>query len=268
MRAAAADRRVRTVILAAGRGTRLGPLSAHLPKAFVEVAGRTLLAHQRRVLAACGITDVHVVLGHGHDVAVEHPDVDGLTVWRNPDYATTNMVATLFCARDVFDGTADVIIAYGDIVYEPRVIEAVLDVDAPVTIAVDRDWAAYWASRMDDPLADAETLRFGDAGRIVDVGRRPGTLEEIEGQYIGLIRVRAQDAGRFVDEWDRIVRDDARRAPGAAAVGPGLYMTDLLQILIAGGWDVRGASIRNGWLEIDRPEDLDIDIHAFWDPDA
>ncbi len=261
-------RRVRSVILAAGRGTRLGRLSAQLPKAFVEIDGVTLIAHQRRVLAAFGITDVHVVLGHGYILARQHPDIDGLTVWHNPDYAVTNMVATLFCAREVFDGSTDVIIAYGDIVYEQRVVQALLDVDAPVIIAVDRAWAAYWARRMNDPLADAETLRFGEGDRILDVGRKPDSLQEIEGQYIGLIRVRAEYAVRFAGVWDRIIFDDARTRPDVPGVGPTLYMTGFLQILIAEGWDVRGASINRGWLEVDHPEDLEIDISEFWDAGA
>lgn len=259
---------IRAVILAAGRGTRLGPRSAELPKAFVELEGRTLLAHQRRVLAASGIDDVHIVLGHGRRIAERHEDVRGMTVWENADYAVTNMVTTLFCARDVFVGDADVIIAYGDIVYEPSVVAAVLAVDAPITIAVDRAWLPYWSARMEDPLSDAETLRFGEGDRILDLGGLPRSLEEIEGQYIGLIRVRSEDAARLVGEWDRILEADESRPTGEAPVSPRLYMTDFLRLLISAGWDVRGASIANGWLEVDRPEDLELDPRRFWDPEA
>ena len=259
---------VRAVILAAGRGTRLGPRSSELPKAFVEIEGRTLLAHQRRVLAASGIDDVHIVLGHGRRLAERHQDVQGLTVWENPDYAATNMVTTLFCARDIFAGDADVIIAYGDIVYEPNVVAAVLAVDAPITIAVDRAWLAYWSARMEDPLSDAETLRLGEEDRILDVGGRPRSLEEIEGQYIGLIRIRSEDAARLVGEWDRMLEADEGRPAAEPPVSSRLYMTDFLRLLIAAGWDVRGAPITNGWLEVDRPEDLELDLRQFWDPEA
>jgi len=259
---------VRAIILAAGRGTRLGMLSADLPKVFVELAGRTLLAHQRRSLDAVGIDDVRIVLGHGRERAMQHPDAAGLEFRANPEFATTNMVATLFCARDAFDGSADVVIAYGDIVYEPGVVAALLALDSQVGVVVDLGWYDYWAARMEDPLSDAETLRIGVDGRLSEIGRRAASLDEIEGQYIGLVRVRADQAVRFVGEWDRIVALDRARDDDGAPLGPNLYMTDFLQHLIDGGWDVRPAFVTNGWLEVDTPADLNLDIERFWDPDG
>jgi choline kinase len=261
-------RATRAVILAAGRGSRLGTLSADLPKVFVELAGRTLLAHQRCSLDAVGVDDVWIVLGHGRERAMVHPDAEGLEFRSNPEFATTNMVATLFCARDAFDGRADVVIAYGDIVYEPGVVTALLALDAPVGVVVDLGWRDYWAARMEDPLSDAESLRVGSDGRLSEIGRRAVSLDEIEGQYIGLVRIRADHAVRFAGEWDRIVELDRARSDGTAPLGPVLYMTDLLQRLIDDDWDVRPAFVTNGWLEVDTPADLEIDIGRFWDPEG
>lgn len=243
------------MILAAGRGTRLGELAAELPKAMVEVAGRTLLAHQRVALEAAGIIETHLVLGHGADRVRIHPDAAGLDIWVNTEYATTNMVATLLCAADPLDATSDLIIAYGDIVYEPRLVTALLEVDAEVVVVVDLGWREYWASRMQDPLADAETLRMADDGRLLEVGAQPQTYDDIEAQYIGLIRIRADAVPHFRAEAERLTAEDPRA-----------YMTTLLQRLIDGGRDVRVAPVTNGWLEIDRPGDLEIDISRFWRP--
>jgi len=245
----------RAVILAAGRGTRLGELAAVRPKVMVALAGRTLLAHQRAALAAEDITDVHLVLGHGADLVRADADADGLDVWINADYATTNMVATLLCAHGPLDGATDVIVAYGDIVYEPRVVAALREVDAAITVVVDLGWRAYWDARMDDPLADAETLRMSVDGRLLEVGARPERIDDIEAQYIGLIRIRADAVPAFREAAERLVVDDPRA-----------YMTTLLQQIIDDGHDVRVAPVTNGWLEIDRPEDLAIDVGRFWSP--
>ncbi len=245
----------RAVILAAGRGTRLGELSAVFPKVMVEVAGQTLLAHQRLALAAVGITKTHLVLGHGADCVRAHPDASGLDVWVNKKYATTNMVATLLCAGDALDGTGDLIIAYGDIVYEPRLVTALFEVDAEVVVVVDLGWREYWAARMEDPLADAETLRITDGGRLLEIGAQPKAYDDIEAQYVGLVRVRADATPRFRAEAQRLTAEDPRA-----------YMTTLLQQLIDDGRDVRVAPVTNGWLEIDRPADLAIAIDDFWKP--
>lgn len=245
----------RAVILAAGRGTRLGELAADRPKVMVGLAGRTLLAHQRTALLAAGITDVHLVLGHGAGLVRTDPDAEGLTVWTNPEYAVTNMVATLLCATEPLDGATDVIVAYGDIVYETRLVTALCDVDAEVSVVVDLEWRDYWEARMEDPLADAETLRMTDDGRLLQVGARPTRYDDIEAQYIGLIRIRADAVVNFRDAAQRAVTDDPRA-----------FMTTLLQQFIDEGRDVRVAPVVNGWLEIDRPEDLAIDVSRFWAP--
>jgi choline kinase len=222
---------------------------------MVELAGETLLAHQRRSLAAVGIEDVHIVLGHGAQLVKRHVDAQDLTVWTNPDYASTNMVATLVCARDALNGATDLLIAYGDIVYEPRVIAALDEVDAEVVVSVDLAWRDYWAARMEDPLADAETLRMTSDGRLREIGLRPVSYEDVEAQYIGLIRVRMDVVTQFAESAKRLVRED-----------PSAFMTTLLQRLVDEDWDVRVAPTTNGWLEIDRSEDLDIDFAAFWSP--
>jgi NDP-sugar pyrophosphorylase family protein len=58
-------------ILAAGRGSRLGPLGDSLPKALVPVANRPLIAHHVEELHALGIETVYVVVGHGGEHVAE-----------------------------------------------------------------------------------------------------------------------------------------------------------------------------------------------------
>jgi choline kinase len=224
---------------------------------MVEVAGRTLLAHQLVALEAAGIVETHLVLGHGADRVRSHPDAAGLGSWVNREFATTNMVATLLCAENPLDGTSDLVIAYGDIVYEPRLVTALFEVDAEVVVVVDLGWRDYWMARMEDPLADAETLRFADGGRLLEIGAQPQTYDDIEAQYVGLVRVRADAIPRFRAEAQQLTAEDPRA-----------YMTTLLQRLIDAGRDVRVAPVINGWLEIDRPADLAIDISRFWAPSA
>jgi choline kinase len=255
--------RTRAVILAAGRGARLGALTADRPKVLLEVAGATVLAHQRRALAAVGVPDVHLVVGHAEAAVRAHPDAAGLTLWRNPAWATTNMVATLAAAREVLDGATDVLVAYGDIVYEPRVASALLAArGAEVAVAVDLDWERYWRARMDDPFADAESLRLGPDGRILELGDHARGVEDVEGQYVGLVLIRADRAVALIDRWRALGPADRVRGRGRDA----LFMTDLLQLVIDEGWEVRAAPFRSGWLEFDAPADLRLDPTPFWTP--
>jgi choline kinase len=239
---------MKAIILAAGQGTRLRPLTDHKPKCLVELAGKPLLDYQLEVLRAAGVDDIHVVAGYCAD-QLDRPD---FTRHINERYAETNMVNTLFAAESLMTGDADIIISYGDIVYEPQVLAALLAVDAPIGLAVDREWRRYWAARMDDPLADAETLKLTDGDRVVELGKKPGSYADIQGQYTGLIKIRADHVARLPDVW---------RAMDGNAIYDGkdydnMYMTSFIQHLIDSGWEARAAFINNGWAEVDCETDL------------
>ena len=238
---------VKAILLAAGQGTRLRPYTLDRPKAMVELVGMPMIERQCRVLERAGISDRVIVGGYRADRFAS-----GLgRCLVNPAFETTNMVASLMTARAEMDGCQDILVCYGDIVYEPIVLQSVLEGDGEIAVAGDRQWRRFWALRMSDPLADAETMRM-ENGRIRELGKRPLSYDEIEGQYIGLFRIRAEAVApllAFHDGLDRSARYDGKDFGN-------MYATSFLQALINAGWDVRAAPIDNGWLEVDTVEDL------------
>lgn len=239
---------MRALILAAGEGTRLRPFTNDRPKCLVELDGKSLLERQAGVLRRAGIADIIVVAGYRSDQIGKL----GFAMRINSRYADTNMVATLFCAADVMTADSDLVIGYGDIVYEPRVLAALLASGAPVTVMSDRQWLPYWRLRLDDPLTDAETLKLGPSARLLELGKKPRSYDEIEGQYMGLIKIRADHVEHLKSAYaamDRRARYDGKDFDH-------MYMTSFLQHLIDHDWDVRVAETDNGWLEVDSVSDL------------
>ncbi len=236
------------IILAAGQGTRLRPLTDDKPKCMVELAGKSLLQRQIEVLRSAGINRIVLVGGYHAD----RLETEGVELVINPRFAETNMVSTLFCAEDRMIPGEDILIAYGDIVYEPRVLRSLIDANAPVAVSVDREWQRLWETRMDDPLSDAETLKLADKNLIVELGKKPQVLDDIQGQYIGLIKVRSDTVETVRAQWhglDRLGSYDGKDFDN-------MYMTSFIQHLIDTGSDVRAAFTDNGWIEIDTVEDL------------
>lgn len=84
-------------------------------------------------------------------------------------------------------------------------------------------------------------------GKLIELGNPPESYSRIEGQYIGLIRVRASFVTRFARKAKALVRDNPRA-----------FMTSLLQRLVDAGLHVQTATTQHGWLEIDRPSDLTV----------
>lgn len=250
---------MKAIILAAGQGTRLRPLTDDKPKCLVELAGKPLLEHQLVTLRAGGVDDIHIVGGYRAE-KLQRPDI---TLHINERYAETNMVSTLFAAEAVMTGESDLIVSYGDIVYERRVLAALQAVDAPIALAVDRKWRRYWAARMPDPLSDAETLKLTDSDRVAELGKKPQRYDEIQGQYTGLIRIRADQVTSLPEVWRTMDRD----AIYDGKTRDKMYMTSFIQHLIDSGWEVRAAFIDNGWAEVDCEADISV-ATWFWKCDV
>lgn len=256
------------IILAAGRGSRLQPYTENCPKCLTELGGMTLIDRQLATLRDGGIDDIVIATGY----RAEMLRLPGTRQMPNPDWETTNMVETLFRAEAGFSG--DMIVAYSDIVYEPRILNALMRSPHAVSVVIDRGWRGYWEHRFADPLDDAESLRLDGDGRIIEIGAPVDHIDEIEGQYIGLMRFR----GPGVDVLRRT------RAALGAVKRPWMdtrpirkaYLTDLLMEMILLGEPVHAVPVENGWLEIDTVEDYetantmfkDGTIRRFFDPVA
>lgn len=237
------------IILAAGQGTRLRPYTDNIPKCMVKLAGKPLLHHQLEVLRDAGLSKILLVGGY----RAERLNAEGVEIELNPNFATTNMVSTLFCAEEWMQEGEDLIIAYGDIIYEPKVLQSLLAADAPMAISVDRQWQRLWEARMEDPLKDAETLKLQEDNRVIEVGKKPQSLEDIQGQYMGLIKVRGDTVKQFRKAWHSLDRD----AHYDGQDFNNMYMTSFIQHLIDTGVVVQAAFTDGGWIEVDSVEDLD-----------
>jgi L-glutamine-phosphate cytidylyltransferase len=232
---------MRGIVLAAGRGSRLGGLTGERPKCLVELAGRPLLAWQRAALAAAGITETAVVVGYRG----ERVDAPGLTVLRAPRWAETNMVGSLLAA-DAWLSASPCVVSYADIVYSAATVRRLAAADGELAIAYDPDWERLWRRRFADPRDDAETFRRDPDGTLRAIGDRPGTVAEVEGQYMGLLRFtpRAWAAVRSVLDELPPERVDA------------LDMTTLLRLLIGAGERIATVACAGAWGEVDSVTDL------------
>lgn len=241
---------LKAIILAAGEGTRLRPYTLDRPKCLVEVEGRSLLDRQLAVLAA---EDVHsIVLIGGY--RVEMLQRPGIEIRVNPRFAETNMVWTLFCAEADLEG--DVLLCYGDIVYSQEILRALLQSKADIAVAIDLDWESYWRARNEDPLDDAETLKLGADGRILEIGQKPKSLAEIEGQYMGLMKFSAKGLQLLKKTFhDAKSAGTLRGKPLEKA-----YMTDLLQMMIDLDCRLDAVLVHGGWVEVDTVSDLHSDV--------
>ena len=243
---------MKVIILAAGEGTRLRPLTNNTPKCLVSLFGKSILQWQLDVLNYFNIKDISVVKGYLQDQI----NLSNIHYFQNSNYNQTNMVETLFCAREkLFD---DVIISYGDIIFEKNVFKKLSDSEDDISLIIDKNWEKYWKLRFDNPLDDAESLTIDQNGYITDIGQKTTQLEMVQGQYIGLMKFQNEGV-KFLKNFYDNAKELSTKSKNP--LNPNLpfeksFMTDLLRAMINNGYKIRSIPISNGWLELDSYDDF------------
>ena len=235
------------LVLAAGQGTRLRPLTDERPKCMVEFRGRPIINYLLDACNNAGLNEIVVVTGYKREVIEAHLHSRNIHFCHNPYFDRTNMVSTLFAAEEKL--VQDVVVSYSDIIYGASVLQKIAEAKSDISVVVDNRWRELWSMRMEDPLSDAESLKI-ENGRIVDIGRSGVNYKEIDGQFIGLVK--------FPLATMPTVRKTACELIGEDLMTPNnVYMTDLIQALIKKGVVVKPIFIDGGWIEIDSSGDLD-----------
>jgi L-glutamine-phosphate cytidylyltransferase len=235
---------MRALILAAGRGSRMGSLVEDRPKCLVEFEGRPLLERQIAALRSGGADEIGVVRGY----RAETIDLPGLFYFNNERWAETNMVMSLATAASWLR-SGPLIVSYADIFYRSDLVRGLAAASGELVITYDRAWQSLWTRRFKDPLADAETFRVDDAGRVLEIGGKTTRIAEIEGQYMGLLK--------FTPAAWAAVEKMLRALDGATR--DRLDMTGLLRLLLSGDHLVINTFATEGqWGEIDNPDDIKV----------
>jgi len=232
----------RAVILAAGRGSRMGHLGDGRPKCLVELEGKPLIERQIAALRRGGVDEIGVVRGY----RAEMIDFPGLSYFENQRWAETNMVMSLAAAGSWLR-TGPLIVSYADIFYRSDLVRGLASTPGQLVISYDRAWRRLWTRRFADPLADAETFRIDAAGHLLEIGGKTEQIEDIEGQYMGLFKFTPP-------AWSAV---EALLSTLDSGVRDRLDVTRLLRLLIAGKQlPISTFGTDGQWGEIDNAEDV------------
>ncbi|MFH1423808.1 MAG: sugar phosphate nucleotidyltransferase, partial [Candidatus Nealsonbacteria bacterium] len=102
----------KAIIIAAGMGKRLNPLTGDIPKCLLKIGDKTIMERQLEALRLCGITDSTVIRGYqGNKI-----NFAGIKYYENTNYQNNNILNSLFCAEPEMNG--DFIASYSDILYD------------------------------------------------------------------------------------------------------------------------------------------------------
>jgi len=239
------------IVLAAGFGHRMLPLTKEIPKCMISFINKPLIQYQIDTFLSLGITDIFIITGYRRNKINAHQ----IKTIHNPNYQSTNMVYSLFLAQKQLKkciNKQDVIVSYGDILFQKNTLEKLIfNTHGDIQICIDRNFLPYWCERFDDPLSDLETLKLDSSDQIIEIGNKPSSLDEIQGQYIGLFKISKSSIKRVIEIYDKLKSN----ATNTIQELNQMYMTTFLNTLIGYKMQLMPVVISNGWLEFDTPHD-------------
>ena len=227
------------VVLAAGCGTRLRPLTNTVPKCLLEVAGRTLIDRLCEAFVTAGLARAVIVTGHlseSVEAYAQHRAPLDVTCVRNHRYATTNNAVSLAAAREPV-GDAGIVLCDADVIFSTNPLRSLIGHPADCALAVDTS-IGWNAEAMKVALRGDGTVRAISKGL---------TAGQSGGESIGLQKIGAAAAPLL---WE-MVAALSRSDPAAG------YYEDAFQKMIDRGVEFGVVPVESGsWMEIDDAVDL------------
>ena len=248
---------VKSIIIAAGLGSRLKGYTEALPKCMLMFGDKTLLERQLEVYEGCGIKDISVVRG----LKKEKINYEGLNYYDNTDYHNNNILNSLFYAEEVITG--NVIISYSDILFDTNVVSRLLESNADISIVVDIDWRGYYIGRKDHPIEEAEKVIFDANNEVLKIGKVITSKNDVYGEFIGMMKLSPRGSEIIKLHFNRAKKIFWDKPFQRSQSFQKAYITDLIQDMVDMGVSIHCVIIERGWKEIDTVEDYEKAIIEF-----
>lgn len=252
------------LIVAAGRGTRLGNLTKDKPKSLLEVGNQTILQRMINSMTDCGISEIGLVRGY---LAWKF-DIPSLKYFENPNFEKNNILHSLMCAKDFLIESANegepIIVTYSDIVVDTSWVEYAIKLKDDIALLCDSNWELGYVGRDKHPKTEAELVVFDDTKRLQKIGKIYSLLDKEIGlgtinvaEFIGMFYLSPNGIVKLLDTFDGL---SSLLRPtdtfGRSAEFQTSYLSDLFQFIANAGDQISVATSTSPWFEIDTAQDL------------
>ena len=241
---------MKAIIIAAGMGMRLNPLTNEKPKCLLEIKGKTILQHQLDAFHANGITDISVIKGYKKEVI----NYSGLKYYINDNYRNNNIMNSLFYAEKEMDDKF--IASYSDIIFREDVVRKLMENGGDISIVVDTDWKGYYGGRTEHPIEEAENVIFDADKNVVEIGKIVNNEEDVSGEFIGMMKCTERGAKIFKEFFHKAKNEFFEKPFVRAKTFDVAYLTDFIQYIVNNGINVKCVTIERGWIDIDTVQDF------------
>ena len=236
------------IILAAGSGIRLGEHTQDIPKTLVDINGKSILERQISLLRKHKVNEIFVVTGYKKEKHV----LKHIEYFFNPKYSDTEQLTSMMTARRKIAG--DVLIIFGDIIFDSDILQQVLSSNDDITIPIDLNWEKSYEEEPNKP-ADKVLV---DQKKIVKISAKEISLESKNeiGEFLGIIKLSTAGSKILVKKYEELEKSHTGKFHDADSLNKA-KLVDILQELIDSKIEIFPSIISGKWCEIDTPKDLE-----------
>lgn len=174
------------IVLSAGRGSRMGKLTAICPKGFVSINHQRIFDLQRKAIFGAGFSSNDIIYISGYKS--ENFNKSGWNNLINSKWESTNSLYSLKLGTEILS-KENCIVIYSDVLFSKEAIDLLresFNIKSQITLLSYSNWLNLWKLRMKDPLQDVENFQINKNGYLDNIGGRPRSLESVQGQYMGM----------------------------------------------------------------------------------
>lgn len=227
---------MQAIIMAAGKGSRLGNLTKGKPKSFAEIKGKKLIEYNLQLLQKYGIEQIIIVTGyHCEDFEELTKEMPNVKLIYNPFYEFVNVLGSFYMGMEALQD--DFIYMHADTLCEPAILEKLLCLEADVILPVEYK------------KCDEEAMKVrSENDKIVEITKQM-SLELAEGEFIGIASFRKSVIPFLKAKTKQLLKEKEYSA----------YFESAIQRLIdEEDFDIKAVSTENYfWAEIDFMEDYE-----------
>tara|TARA_B100000378_G_scaffold34905_1_gene26256 strand:- start:147 stop:908 length:762 start_codon:yes stop_codon:yes gene_type:complete len=243
--------KINAIILAAGVGNRLSPLTKDIPKGMVKLFEKSLLEMQIDIFKQYDINDITIVTGYLGE-KITFPDINYI---KNKNFSLTNINESLFCAREKFQ--TESLISYSDIIYEKKNIERIANFNGDIGVGIRLNWKPHYKGRTLHPTSEAENVVI-ENNKIVKIQKNISKCEKNQtvGEFLGLMKLSKNASDILVQKYLELEKSHKGKFHNAPSLKQA-YITDMLQEIIDSDYLVEPIIIEGKWCEIDTMQDIE-----------
>ena len=241
------------IFIAAGEGLRLENVTKDLPNPLVDVNGKSILERQISLLRKNNVNDIVVITGYKK----EKFTFKNIEYVHNPNFREQEQTGSLMVARSEIVG--DILIMFGDILFEETILQQMLNSKCDIVIAIDKNWEKSYEERPDNPKSEADKVLIKD-DKVIQISAKNIGMKNNDnyiGEFLGLMKLSPKGSKILIEQYEKLENSHIGKFHDAPSFKKAKFV-DILQELLSLGIIITPVSIIGKWCEIDTKHDLEI----------